>query len=115
VRGLVRAGRAPAEAAQLARLLSERHAESARERMRRAFPGVPVIYGFSSLAPYGRVAGPMLRGYLQGGSAVIGGLGRGEPHAPQALRPEQHGGDRRRAGDANADYRAEACRFTTTA
>ena len=112
VRGLVRAGRAPADAAQLGRLLSERHAESARERMRRAFPEVPVIYGFSSLAPYGRVAGPMLRGYLQGGSA--GSVGSGEVSrtllklfGPSSMVATEGA----RAGDAHAADRAEACRF----
>ncbi len=35
--------------------------------MRRLFPGVPVIYGFSSLAPYGRVAGPMLERFFEAG------------------------------------------------
>src|SRR5690606_4495191 len=37
------------------------HGEASRDVMRRLFAGTPVIYGFTSLAPYGRVAGPMLR------------------------------------------------------
>jgi len=48
-------------------------AEPNRNLMRRLFPGVPVIYGFSSLAPYGRVAGPMLERFFEaGGAAEIG-------------------------------------------
>jgi hypothetical protein len=49
-------------------------AEPNRSLMRRLFPGVPLIYGFSSLAPYGRVAGPMLERFFEaGGAADIGG------------------------------------------
>lgn len=112
VRGLVRAGRTPAEAAQLARMLSERHAESARERMRRAFPGVPVIYGFSALAPYGRVAGPMLRGYLQGASAGSVGSGDVSRTLLKLFGPSNMvATEGVRADDAHAEFRAEACRY----
>lgn len=113
VRSLLAAGHSGAQAAAAARALSERHAESARDRMRRLFPGVPVIYGFASLAPYGRVAGPMLRGYLESGGA--GEVGRGEPSrrllklfgpasmvATAGLQPQ----------DRDAADRAEACRFS---
>ena len=41
--------------------------ESSRNVMQRLFPGVPVIYGFSSLAPYGRVAGPLLERFFEAG------------------------------------------------
>jgi hypothetical protein len=112
VRGLVRAGRAPAEATQLARMLSERYGESARERMRRAFPGVPVIYGFASLAPYGRVAGPMLRGYLQGASADPVGTGEVSRALLKLFGPSSMvATEGSQAVDAHADYRAEACRY----
>ena len=112
VRGLVRAGRTPAEAAQLARMMSERHAESARERMRRAFPGAPVIYGFSSLAPYGRVAGPMLRAYLQGPSAGAVGTGEVSRALLKLFGPSSMvATEGARAGDPGDDYRAEACRY----
>ncbi|HKC50610.1 MAG TPA: hypothetical protein VKF60_07435, partial [Myxococcota bacterium] len=47
--------------------LASGDAEPNRELMRRLFPGVPVIYGFSSLAPYGRVAGPMLERFFEAG------------------------------------------------
>ena len=73
VRGLVRAGATAPQAESTARLWSEREAESSRARMQRLFPGVPVIYGFSSLAPYGRVAGPLLeRFFAAGGAEDIG-------------------------------------------
>jgi hypothetical protein len=65
VRSLLRAGQSPADAARVAALLGERHAESNRDRMRHIFKDVPVIYGFSSKAPLGRYAGPLLERYFQ--------------------------------------------------
>jgi len=50
--------------------LASGDAEPNRELMRRLFPGVPLIYGFSSLAPYGRVAGPMLERFFESGGAA---------------------------------------------
>lgn len=112
VRGLVRAGHAPADAARMAASLSRRHGESARDRMRRVFPGVPVIYGFSSLAPYGRVAGPMLRRHFEGGAFQE--VGSGEPSqkllklfGPASMVATGGLG----ASEPGADYRAEACRY----
>jgi hypothetical protein len=70
VRSLVRAGYSQADAAQLSRILGERHAESNRDRMRQIFKDVPVIYGFSSKAPLGRYAGPVLEQYLQSGGVA---------------------------------------------
>ena len=75
-RSLVRSGRTPEEAQKLARALGERYAESSRDHMRRLFPDVPVIYGFSSLAPLGRVAGPMLRQHFASGIDEAVGSGR---------------------------------------
>lgn len=112
VRGLVRAGHAPADAARMAAALSQRHGESARDRMRRVFPGVPVIYGFSSLAPYGRVAGPMLRRHFESGA--FDEVGSGEPSqkllrlfGPASMVATEGLG----ASEPGADYRAEACRY----
>lgn len=76
VRSLVRSGHAPADAARLSQLLGERHGESNRDRMRQIFRNVPVIYGFSSKAPLGRSAGPLLERYFQ--SAPAGEIGRGQ-------------------------------------
>jgi hypothetical protein len=47
--------------------LASGDAEPNRELMRRLFPGVPAIYGFSSLAPFGRVEGPMLERFFEAG------------------------------------------------
>ena len=76
VRGLLRAGHSPADAAKVAALLGERHAGSNRDRMRHIFKDVPVVYGFSSLAPLGRTAGPLLDRYFQ--SAPVPEIGTGQ-------------------------------------
>ncbi len=65
VRGLLRAGHSPTDAARVASILGEQHAGSNRDRMRHIFKDVPVLYGFSSLAPLGRTAGPLLDRYFQ--------------------------------------------------
>jgi hypothetical protein len=79
VRSLLRSGRSPADAARVAALLGERHAESNRDRMRSIFKDVPVIYGFSSKAPLGRNAGPLLDRYFQ--TAPAGEIGEGKVSA----------------------------------
>ena len=43
------------------------HGESGRDRMRRLFPNVPSIYGFSSAAPVGPTAAMLLNKYFDGG------------------------------------------------
>src|SRR4029078_7335177 len=76
VRSLIRAGNTRADAERIARMLADRHAESNRDRMRHIFKDVPVIYGFSSKAPLGRTAGPMLERYFQTGAGGEIGSGR---------------------------------------
>ena len=112
VRGLVRAGEGRAQAERLARALSERYGESSRDLMRRLFANVPVIYGFSSLAPYGRVAGPLLTRYFDTGVAPE--IGSGQPSerllklfGPTNMTVTTGMSD----AEANADFRTEVCRF----
>jgi hypothetical protein len=76
LRALQRSGHGSADASRIARVLSERHAESNRDRMRAIFKNVPVIYGFSSKAPLGRYAGPVLDKYFQSTPGVEVGSGR---------------------------------------
>ena len=71
-RSLTRSGYSAADAERLSRALNERHAESNRDRMRRIFTDVPVIYGFSSKAPLGTAAAPLLDRYFQSGAGEIG-------------------------------------------
>jgi hypothetical protein len=68
-RSLMRSGHNRTEAGQLVRALGVRHGESGRDRMRQIFKDVPVIYGFSSVAPLGPVAGPLLGRHLQAGTS----------------------------------------------
>jgi hypothetical protein len=112
VRGLVHEGRSTADAERFARELSRGEAEDARDRMRRVFAGVPVIYGFSSLAPYGRTAGPLLERYF--GSAPAGEVGSGRPSERllALFGPSSMIATRGMAeGDLDWDRRAQACRF----
>ena len=83
--------------------------------MRRLFSGVPVIYGFSSKAPYGRYAGPMLDRHFQ--SVGTGEVGSGA--ASERLRKLFAPASMVVANglvptEPNADYRAEACRYHDT-
>jgi hypothetical protein len=64
-RHLRRAGHPADDAARVAAVLNEQHARSNRDRMRQLFKDVPVLYGFSSKAPLGHVAGPVLERHLQ--------------------------------------------------
>jgi hypothetical protein len=54
---LVQGGLPKAEAERVVRSLNARYGESSRDRMRLVFNDVPVIYGFSSVAPLGPTAG----------------------------------------------------------
>lgn len=112
IRGLVKSGVPKAEAERFAQSLSERYSENARDRMRRVFPGVPVIYGFSSLAPYGRVAGPMLQGYFRSGVSEPVGSGQVSSKLVSLFAPASMVvTEGLRPGDPNADYRAQSCRY----
>ena len=74
-RSLLRSGHPPAEAERLSALLGERYGQSNRDRLRHVFKDVPVLYGFSSKAPLGRTAGPLLERYFQtapGGEVASG-------------------------------------------
>jgi hypothetical protein len=75
LRSLVRSGHSRPDAERVATLLNARYGESNRERLRHVFKGVPVLYGFSSMAPLGRVARPMPEDYFRSAPAgeVAGG------------------------------------------
>ena len=75
-RTLVQAGRTPQDAGRIASALNARHGETNRDRMRRIFAGVPVIYGFSSIAPLGPAASSTLKRYFQSASGSAVGSGK---------------------------------------
>ena len=64
-RSLMRDGTSKSDAERQSRALNGRYGETNRDRMRRIFANVPVIYGFSSKAPLGPAAAGSLGRYLQ--------------------------------------------------
>ncbi|HKW81524.1 MAG TPA: hypothetical protein VJQ49_10985 [Casimicrobiaceae bacterium] len=111
-RSLLRAGRSPADAGRIARSLNERHGESNRDSMRRIFAGVPVIYGFSAMAPLGAKAAPILDRYLDATAGSEIGSGRisnsllGYFSATSMVATSGLG-----ESDPRADTRRDVCRF----
>jgi len=65
MRSLVREGTTKEKAERELQSLAAAHGESSRDRMRQIFTGVPVIYGFSSTAPLGPIAGGVLDRYFR--------------------------------------------------
>jgi hypothetical protein len=111
-RALLRSGHTAADAARLSALLGEQHARSNRDRMRHIFKDVPVIYGFSSKAPLGRYAGPLLDRYFQ--TAPAGEVGSGQVSAkllalfsPSSMTATSG----LRDTEPQAAVRADACRM----
>jgi len=78
-RSLVRSGRSQTDAERISAVLSERYGQSNRDRLRHVFKDVPVLYGFSSKAPLGRTAGPLLERYFQTAPTGEIGSGRASP------------------------------------
>ena len=78
-RSLLRSGVAQADADRVSALLSERYGQSNRDRLRHVFKDVPMLYGFSSKAPLGRTAGPLLERYFR--SAPAGEVASGRASA----------------------------------
>ncbi|HSN21249.1 MAG TPA: hypothetical protein VLS49_11260 [Usitatibacter sp.] len=91
---------------------SSAYGESGRDRMRRVFAGVPVIYGFSSHAPVGPTAAMLLDRYFAAGGASEVGSGR-----PSAKLLRIFGRNSLTAirgalpSDAGAAERREICEF----
>jgi hypothetical protein len=111
-RSLVRAGHKPEDARRLARALDSLHGESSRDRMRRIFTNVPVIYGFSSVAPLGPTAANLLGRYLHPPSITEVGNGRASPRllgqfAGESMIAVSGLSD----SDPRAVHRREVCQF----
>jgi hypothetical protein len=112
VRSLVREGHSLKSAEQQLRALNAGHGESSRDRMRQVFKGVPVIYGFSSVAPLGPVAAGVLDGHFRSRGAKAIGLGRASPgllarFAPFSMSVAAGMTD----NDPQAPVRESVCRF----
>jgi hypothetical protein len=112
VRSLVRAGHTQADAQRASALLSERYGQSNRDRLRHVFKDVPVLYGFSSKAPLGRTAGPLLERYFQ--TAPKGEVASGRP-SPTLLKLFGPSSMIAVAGltdaDPHASFRRDMCGF----
>jgi hypothetical protein len=111
-RSLVREGRSPEDAARLARLLGQQRGESSRDRMRLLFRDVPVIYGFSGVAPLGPIAGSALSRHFQ--SAGTSEVGKGRPSSRLLRQFSAHGMVATRgigAGDPLEPLRSDVCTF----
>src|SRR6478735_3884886 len=111
-RSYAREGRSADEASRLSRLLGQQRGESSRDRMRLLFKDVPVIYGFSGVAPLGQTAGPLLSRYFQSaGSSEIGkGRARGGL-LRQFSSPNLVAASGIRDGDALQPLRQDVCKF----
>ncbi|HEY3179893.1 MAG TPA: hypothetical protein VGL25_13535 [Casimicrobiaceae bacterium] len=115
-RSLLRSGHTPADVERLSRVLNERHSDSNRDRMRQIFVNVPLIYGFSSKAPLGATAGPLLERYFQSGPAgdsiAYVGSGRASPKLLGLFAgSSMTSASGLRAADPQADYRRDICHF----
>ena len=113
VRSLVRSGYSAPDAERLVRGLTERHGESNRDRMRHIFKDVPVLYGFSSKAPLGRSARPLLERYFQAAPAgeVASGRVSGKLlglFAPSSMTVASGLAD----SDPDSAYRRDVCHFS---
>ena len=112
VRSLVREGHSPKTAERKWQALSAGHGESSRDRMRQVFKDVPVIYGFSSVAPLGPIAASTLNSYFRSGGAREIGQGRASSRllghfSAFGITVTQGMTDQ----DPHAAVRADVCRF----
>jgi hypothetical protein len=112
VRTLVNGGQASNEAERVARMLVDATAESNRDVMRRVFVNAPAIYGFSSVAPLGATAGPLLNRYLQ--ASPSNDVGSGRPNLRLLAHFAAHSMSMAaglRDNEPRAVHRAQVCRF----
>lgn len=111
-RSLVRAGQSKADAERVSRALDARHSESNRDGMRRIFVNVPVVYGFSSVAPVGAAAASTLNRYFHSASSAEIGSGRASARLlSQFSTNGMTATAGMRASDPRAGYRQEICQF----
>jgi hypothetical protein len=111
-RTMIRAGRSKADAERVSRALNAQHSESNRDGMRRIFVNVPVIYGFSAVAPVGATAASTLNRYFHSASSAEVGSGRVNARLLGQFSPNGMTATAgMRASDPRAGYRQEVCQF----
>ena len=109
-RSLIRSGHSDADAERISRELAQAYGESNRDRMRRVFKDVPVIYGFSAKAPLGAAAGPALERYFRSGPDGEFGSGRVSPKLLSVLAAASMTAVAGvRESDADAGVRRDMC------
>jgi hypothetical protein len=112
VRSFMRDGHSQAEASELAKKLAQLRGESGRDRMRLLFPNVPVIYGFSSVAPLGPFAASKLDRYFRSFGTSEVGKGRASSHLLSQFSANHMVATRGMStGDPLAGTRGEVCMF----
>lgn len=112
LRGLARSGYSTAEAEKEAARLSARYGQSNRDRLRHIFKDVPVLYGFSSKAPLGQYAGPLLERYFQSAPAGEVASGRPSPTLLKLFGPSSMiAVPGLTDADPNAAFRSDMCGF----
>jgi len=112
VRSLVREGHSLKAAERQLQALNAGHGQSSRDRMRLVFKDVPVIYGFSSVAPLGPIAASTLERYFRTHGAGEIGQGRTSSRllaqfSPFAMTVTQGMTER----DPHAAVRRDVCQF----
>ncbi|MET0733596.1 MAG: hypothetical protein ABW054_11095 [Casimicrobiaceae bacterium] len=111
-RSLARAGHSRADIDRLTKGLAARHGESSRDRMRLIFKDVPVIYGFSSVAPLGPEAATYLQRYLAATKSTEIGSGRQSPRLLASFAGRSMAVTTGlRESEPQASHRADVCRF----
>jgi hypothetical protein len=115
LRSLARSGLPRADAERMAASLNTRYGQSNRDRLRTIFKDVPLLYGFSSKAPLGRTAGPMLERYFQTAPAGEVASGRESQTMLSLFGPTSMVSSTGLTdADPNAGFRQDMCRFADT-
>jgi hypothetical protein len=108
----VREGQSLQAAQRQLQALNASHGQSSHDRMRLVFKDVPVIYGFSSVAPLGPIAATALdRYFLAAGAREIG---RGRSSSRLLAQFSSFGmtvTQGMKANDPNANVRRDVCQF----
>ena len=113
VRSLVGDGHTRKDAQRLLRSLTANHGLSSAERMRDVFKDVPVIYGFSSVAPLGPISASLLDRHFRAGGARE--IGSGRPNRRLLDRFASHSMSVAQGitpSDPHIQARQDMCRFT---
>ncbi len=112
LRSLSRSGMAAPDAQRVAASLNAHYGQSNRDRLRTVFKDVPLLYGFSSKAPLGRTAGPLLERYFATAPAGEVASGRESATLLKLFGPASMiASSGLTAADPNQGFRQDLCGF----